>query len=400
MRINPMRLLSTILFFFVLVLILSCQTEEAGQKTISASAKTPETLLLKDYNPQSIYQIPKTDIKRASFPVIDIHSHPYAQSEEDILRWIQILDEVGIEKVIILTCSYGQAFDSIAAVYGKYGDRFELWCGFDYTGYDKPGWSERAVAELERCVQMGAKGVGELGDKGLGMYYSNLYAKKPGTKAQGMHLDDPRMDPLLEKCAEIGIPVNIHVADPIWMYQPMDSTNDGLMNAYKWRIKKEPGILLHNDLITMLEKAVKKHPNTTFIACHFANLSYNLNRLGQLLDRYPNLWADNSARYAETATIPRFMNSFYPKYQDRLLYGTDNYFDSHMYRVTFRILETADEHFYEKALFNYHWAYYGFDLPKPILKKIYRQNALRLLQQRDQKLKEYFSKKKNQDSDA
>lgn len=385
-----MKHFTKILFGLLLIFSVACQPQEKTAET----AKSPETLLLKDYNPRSIYRIPKTDIKRASVPVIDIHSHPYAPSEKEIQHWIKILDEVGIEKVIILTCSYGQAFDSIAAIYGKYGERFELWCGFDYTNYDKPGWSKRAVADLERCVRMGAKGVGELGDKGLGMAYSNLFAKKPGTKAKGMHLDDPRMDPLLEKCAEIGLPVNIHVADPIWMYQPMDSTNDGLMNAYTWRIKRQPGILLHDDLINTLERAVKKHPNTTFIACHFANLSYDLNRLGQLLDKYANLWADNSARYAETATIPRFMNAFYQKYQDRLLYGTDNYFDPHMYRVTFRILQTTDEHFYEKALFNYHWAYYGFGLPKAVLKKVYRNNALRLLKERDKKLKLYLSKKK------
>ncbi len=386
-----MRNFSILLILFS-ILILNCNNQQNGKPT---AQQNPETLLLKNYNPKSIYRIPKTEISKARYPIIDIHSHPYAQSERAIEQWIKIMDSVGIQKVIILTCSYGQAFDSIAAIYGKYGDRFELWCGFDYTGYDQPGWSKKAVAELERCVRMGAKGVGELGDKGLGMYYSNLFAKQPGTKAKGMHLDDPRMDPLLDKCGEIGIPVNVHVADPIWMYEPMDSTNDGLMNAYTWRIKKQPGILLHDQLIDMLENAVRKHPNTTFIACHFANLSYDLTRLGKLLEKYPNLWADNSARYAETATIPRFMRAFYQKYQDRLLYGTDNYFDLHMYRVTFRILETADEHFYEKALFNYHWAYYGFDLPDGVLKKIYRENALRLLQERDKKLNRYLAKIKS-----
>ncbi|MHB2147948.1 amidohydrolase family protein [Calditrichota bacterium LG25] len=378
------------LFLTLLLLFAACSNKSGDEG--KSEAPLSETLLLKDYNPQSIYRIPRTEVKRARYPIIDIHSHPYAQSEQDIERWLQIMDEAGIERTIILTCSYGEAFDSIAAIYSKYGDRFELWCGFDYTGYDQPGWAEKAVAELERCVRMGARGVGELGDKGLGMYYSNLFARRPGTKAKGMHLDDPRMDLLLKKCGEMGIPVNVHVADPIWMYQPMDSTNDGLMNAYTWRIKKEKGILLHDQLINMLENAVKRHPNTTFIACHFANLSYDLTRLGKMLDKYPNLWADNSARYAETATIPRFVRAFYQKYQDRLLYGTDNYFDPHMYRVTFRILETADEHFYEKNLFNYHWAYYGFDLPDAVLKKLYRQNALRLLQQRDEKLKRYLKK--------
>ena len=55
-----------------------------------------------------------------------------------------------------------------------------------------------------------------------------------------MHPDDARMDPLFERCGQLGMPVNIHVADPIWMYEPMDNTNDGLMNAFHWRLDNQP----------------------------------------------------------------------------------------------------------------------------------------------------------------
>jgi hypothetical protein len=44
------------------------------------------------------------------------------------------------------------------------------------------------------------------------------------------------MGPLFEKCAELGMPVSIHVGEPKWMYEKMDSTNDGLMNSYEWRL--------------------------------------------------------------------------------------------------------------------------------------------------------------------
>jgi predicted TIM-barrel fold metal-dependent hydrolase len=184
---------------------------------------------------------------------------------------------------------------------------------------------------------------------------------------------------LLEKCAELGLPINIHVADPIWMYEKMDSTNDGLMNAYEWRLDNQPGIVDHNGMIDILERAVKRHPKTIFIACHFANCSYDLNKLGALLDKYPNLYADIAARYAETAPIPRFAAAFIEKYQDRLIYGTDMGFDLDMYHITFRILETSDEHFYEIGQFGYHWALNGFGLNDLVLKKLYRDNALKLL---------------------
>jgi predicted TIM-barrel fold metal-dependent hydrolase len=113
------------------------------------------------------------------------------------------------------------------------------------------------------------------------------------------------------------------------------------------------------------------------VACHFANLDYDLARLGALLDRLPNLYADISARYAETAVTPRAAAAFYGRFQDRLVYGTDMGFDLDMYRTTFRILETLDEHFYA-PIFGYHWSYSGFGLPAPVLEKVYRTNALKV----------------------
>ena len=343
--------------------------------TASSSFGQDKNILLKDYDPVSLYEIPKTFPVKAKFPVIDVHSHPYAKSESEIEEWINTMDKAGIEKTILLTYQTGAAFDSIYEVYSKYGDRFEVWCGIDYTGYDQPGWTDKAIKELLRCYNKGARGVGELGDKGEGLSYSQP------TAAKGMHIDDDRMAPLLKKCGELGMPVNIHVAEPFWMYQPIDKHNDGLMNAKKWQIDTiKNNIPGHAALLKTLENAVSSNPQTIFIACHFANTSYNLQILGNLLKKFPNLYADISARYAETATIPRYVRKFYEEHQDRLLYGTDMGMSPSMYTTTFRILETEDEHFYQKDLFSYHWALNGFGLSNNVLKKIYYENAKRILE--------------------
>ena len=369
MRPKPSRLNISISLSLVLLLVMFCTIE-----VLFAQEKpSPETLLLKDFRPKSVYKVPQTKIDKAKYPVIDMHTHNYARNPEQVLEWIRAMDAVGVDKAIVLTMAVGKEFDAVYAKYAKYPDRFEVWCGFDYTGYDKPGFGPAAVKELERCYKAGARGVGELGDKGKGLFYC-----RP-TKAWGMHLDDPRMDPLLEKCAELGMPVNIHVADPYWMYLPMDATNDGLMNAYKWRLDNQPGIVGHEGMVNILERAVKRHPNTTFVACHFANCSYDLDKLGRLFDKYPNLYADISARYAETAAIPRAAARFYEKYQDRLVYGTDMHFNTAIYRLTFRILESEDEHFYALDTFGYHWPLYGFGLDDQVLKKVYRDNALKII---------------------
>ncbi len=152
------------------------------------------------------------------------------------------------------------------------------------------------------------------------------------------------------------------------------------MNAYTWRLDNQTNILSHPELLGTLERAVKKHPGTVFVACHFANCCYDLSRLGALFDKYPNLYADISARYAETAPIPRAARKFYEKYRDRLVYGTDMWRNKEMYLTTFRILETEDEHFYDWDLFTYHWPLYGLGLEDDVLRKIYSGNADKILQ--------------------
>jgi hypothetical protein len=336
------------------------------------SEASPEAILLKDYKPRSLYKIPITQVLKAKFPIIDMHSHAYAKTSEEISEWVRTMDEVGVAKTIILSGATGQEFGDIYRKYAAYPNRFELWCGFDYTGYDQPGFGERAIAALDRCRQAGAKGVGELHDKGKGLSSETM-------TATGMHPDDSRMDSLFERCGQLGMPVNIHVADPIWMYEPMNNQNDGLMNAFHWRLDNQPGIVGHSGMMDILERTVKKHSSTTFIACHFANLDYDLSRLGRILETHSNLYADIAARYAETAPIPRFVRQLYAKYADRLLYGTDMGFDKSMYQVTFRILETLDEHFYETDMFSYHWNLNGFGLSDEILHKLYRTNAEKLL---------------------
>jgi predicted TIM-barrel fold metal-dependent hydrolase len=335
--------------------------------------QTPATLLLKNYRPQSIYKIPQHKIEKARFGVIDMHSHPYASTQEELVQWLKVMDHAGIRKTIILSMASGEKFDSIYAVYSKYPDRFEVWCGLDFRSYPSPGWQEKVVKELERCYQVGARGVGEISDKGYGILNT-----RP-TPAYGPHIDDPGNDLVIKKCAELNMPISIHVAEPMWMYQPMDSTNDGLMNSYDWRVDTSvPGFIGHSEVIKTLERAVSANPGTTFIACHLANCEYDLELLGKLLDRYPNLYADMAARFGETATIPRYMSTFYTKYQNKIVYGTDNGMTPAMYETTFRILETADEHFYEPE-YNYHWPYHGFDLKDKVLKKVYAGNAEKIL---------------------
>jgi len=332
-----------------------------------------ESLLLKNYRPESLYKVHDYKADKPKFSTIDMHSHAYPQSETDIKAWVETMKKNDIDKTILLTKATGAKYDSLYSVYSQYGNYFEVWCGIDYSGYKQPGFAEKAIQELERLHKMGATGIGELGDKGEGLVYSHP------KQALGMHIDDKRLAPVLERAGELNMPINVHVAEPYWFYMDMDSTNDGLMNAVNWRLDNKEGILGHGAMLKTLENAVKKHPNTTFIAAHLGNSSYDLKIIGSMLEKYPNLYADVSARYAELSQIPRHVKEFITEHQDKIVYGTDMGTGGSMYDVTFRVLETMDEHFYRHEMFGYHWSLNGFNLNDKVLKKIYQSNAKKII---------------------
>jgi uncharacterized protein len=330
-----------------------------------------DTLLLKDYRPKSIFVTPETKVLKAKYPAIDMHMHaPRGENLDAVVAdVIKTMDEVGVEKTIVF-CGTGETFSRYAASYGKYPERFELWCGLDFTGWDKPGFGPATIAELERCVKLGAKGVGEVHDKGKGL--------GRGGSGKPMHINDPRMEPVLKKMAELNLPFNFHVGDPKWMYEPMDEHNDLLWEAYHFRLDNQDAVGLEG-MIATLEDALKKHPDLIFITPHFANQTYNLAELGRLLDTHPNLYADISQREAYVGSIPRYAKQFMEKYADRLLWGTDQGYSLSMYRNSFRIWETYDDHFYAWDVSNSPWVLYGVGLNDATLKKIYRDNALKIL---------------------
>lgn len=340
-----------------------------------------DDIRLKDYRPVSIYKIPVTAVPRARYAAIDVHAHDYAKTPEELDEWVALMDAHNVERAIVLTFATGDEFAAMAKRYARHPTRFELWCYFDFTGWDQPGWSERAIADLERCHALGARGVGEITDKGMGFHPPAKTATLAalGPQPLGMHIDDPRLKPLLTRCADLRLPINIHVAEDQWMYLPPDASNDGLMNAAKWRVDMtRAGIAGHDELLATLSNAARDNPRTTFIACHLANCCADLGQLARLLDAHPNLYADIGARYGELAPIPRAVKAFMEKYSKRLLYGTDNHYKGKLYPLSFRILESADEHFYDWR-FGYHWPLHGFALSDATLRDLYRDNALRIL---------------------
>ena len=117
---------------------------------------------------------------------------------------------------------------------------------------------------------------------------------------------------------------------------------------------------------------------TTFIGAHLGGNAEDLAALGGVLDRYPNLVVDITGRVAELGRQPRFARQWFIRYQDRVMFGKDSWRPSE-YHVYFRTLETADEYFDYYRNYHAFWKLYGLDLPDDVLRKLYYENAVRII---------------------
>jgi len=333
-----------------------------------------DSLLLKDYAPASSLVVPERAVAKARFPVIDVHTHGSMgniKTPEDVEAWVRTMDETGVEKSVVFTDATGAEFDRHVELFQRHAGRFQLWCGLDTANVGAPDYPERAARELERCYRKGARGVGELSDKGWGFGGSEQTAL---ARDKRLHLDDPRLDLFWKKCADLKLPVNVHVADHPSCWKPLDARQERTPDFQTFNLHGKD-VPSYEELLARRDRLVEQHKQNVFIFCHLSNEGNDTASLAKALDRFPNLYVDISARDYEIGREPRTAAKFLARYRDRVLFGTDMGREKHMYQAWWRLLETGDE-FLPGRIW---WRYYGLELPAPVLKSLYRDNAVRLL---------------------
>lgn len=330
----------------------------------------------------------------AAFPVVDAHNHLWGNWKVNDI--VEVMDEVGIVAYFDLTAnanmrwigggySVGQGriedfFDNCAA---KHPGRFFCFTAATFAKpTDKPLFEDASrfvdetIEMLNRHVEIGARGLKIL--KALGLHYKDANGKL-------ILIDDERLAPIWEHAGKLGIPVLAHQSDPVAFFEPVTPENEHYLSLQKyssWSFA-DPEFPRKGELIKHRDNLIRRHPNTTFILPHVANYAERLDYVSQLLDDNPNVYIDLSARMDELGRKPEKSREFFIRYQDRILFGTDMPASVEMYRSYFRFLETFDEDLippdYDGTFGRYRWKISGIGLEKDVLKKIYHQNALKII---------------------
>lgn len=336
---------------------------------VTAQAKV--TLPLTDFHPQSMLTSVKHEVKFPRFPAIDYHNHLDSLDPADVLR---VMDKCGIERIVNITMKTGQEALDIADKFRAVDSYRLLTFGWmDWTGVERKDFAQVSCDRLERLVEHGAIGIKFWKDLGLSV--------RDG-EGKLLRVDDARLAPIFDKAAELKIPVMFHTSDPDAFFLPIDEYNERFEE-----LAAHPDWAFHgaeytkSELLDQRNRVFARHPNTNFVAAHVAESGENLQRATSLLETYPNVSIDISARASELGRQPYSARRLFLTFPDRILFGSDLLPEVEMYRLYFRFLETDDEYFDypSHASRQGRWQIYGLNLPDDVLEKVYRLNALRLL---------------------
>lgn len=348
---------------------------------------------------------PREGYKRPK--IIDFHGHLSLDGAD---RLAQIMAENGIERMVNLSGGSfrrgPEAWESARMLTDALHGTVINFMNPDWMAFAQPGWGEREAARLQDAVlHYGFAGLKIAKVLGLGLIDENTNGLVPA--------DDPRLSALWAKCAELGVPAAIHVADPRAFWWPLNPQNERweeLRVHPGWaygpippelaaQLPERPPTPSWPALLQSAERLYRANPRTTFVAVHFGNAAEDLEYVDGLLTHNDNVYIDLAARVGEFGRHPaQKLRDFFVKWQDRIVFGTDIGVGSDFlmlgsngevepqlpdvrpfYVAHFRFLESADRQMDHPSPIQGNWKVDAIDLPDAVLAKIYRENALRLL---------------------
>ena len=248
---------------------------------------------------------------------------------------------------------------------------------FDPYKVNEPGFAQASNKWLNKEFAQGAIAV---------KIWKNIGMEIKDAKGNYILPDNPVFAPIYKDIADHHKTLIAHVADPSSSWAPMDPASPDY-SYYKdnpvWYMHDKPNPASKEQILQARDHVLEQNPNLRVVGAHLGSMEADFHQLAQHLDRYPNFAVDTAARMPYMMLQPRAdIIAFITKYQDRLIYGTDNSFYpkadaksasnewEEYYARDWRFLATDDMIDYEGRKVQ------GLALPPSVLKKLYHDNAV------------------------
>ncbi|MFW5689782.1 MAG: amidohydrolase family protein [Spirochaetota bacterium] len=250
---------------------------------------------------------------------IDAHIHLGGDDPETI----GLLEELEL-RLLNICVAIGSWRDDVHPTFRdlarKHRGRY-AWC----TSFDLPDWSisdsdyaERVIEGLERDVADDAVAV---------KAWKNIGMELRRPDGSWVHIDDPIFDPIYRHLARSGVPMIMHMAEPLACWLPIEhpSPHQSYYREHpEWHMHGRSDAPSHAEIIAARDRVLERHPDLRVVGAHLGSLEHDVTAVARRLEKYPNFAVDISARLEDLmAQDPKLVRDFFVTFQDRIIFGTD-----------------------------------------------------------------------------
>jgi predicted TIM-barrel fold metal-dependent hydrolase len=256
---------------------------------------------------------------------------------------------------------------------------------FSMKNWADDNWQDKTIAWLEDCFSKGAIGI---------KVWKNIGMVEKDASGNFIMIDDPKFDPVFDYLAKKGKPVCGHLGEPKNCWLPVEEMTVNNDKSYyrehpQYHMYLHPDFPSYDDQIRARDHMLEKHPDLHFMGAHLGSLEWSVDELAKRLDQFPNMTVDMAARIChlqkQAQTDWKRVRDFLIKYQDRILYGTDQGDEGrgnaedlkeNLHRVWVHDWKffTTDEVMTSQEVDG---PFRGLKLPKEVIEKIYYKNAVK-----------------------
>lgn len=271
----------------------------------------------------------------------------------------------------ILTTSYPQQVQYVSTI--------------SMNNWSSPAWKDSTLARMKNSFDHGALGI---------KVWKNIGIAERDSAGNFIMIDDPAFDPVMKLLADNNKTLMAHIGEPKNCWLPLEEMTVNNDRSYfkehpQYHMYLHPEYPSYETVIAARDHLLEKNPELRFVGAHLGSLEWDLDELAKRLDKFPNMAVDMAARIPHLQYLTQKdrekVRAFFDRYQDRIIYATDNGID-----------KDSDPAEAKKSLHNVwlaDWKYFatdetlstpyvngdfqGLKLKKEIIDKVFRENAIR-----------------------
>jgi predicted TIM-barrel fold metal-dependent hydrolase len=327
------------------------------------------------------YQV--QDFKRIE--KIDAHVHLHGSADRFMAQAIS--DHFRVLTINVDYPDFPPIDEQLAAALSlrqRYPGRVAFAATFSVEDFLAPAWAARQASRIQAAFEQGAVGVKMWKNIGMDLKDGDRYVMP----------DDPRFEPILATIEDAHRVLIGHQAEPLNCWLPfkqmtVKSDREYFTEHPQYYMHDHPERPSHEAILAARDRMLAAHPDLRFDAVHLASLEWDVGRIAQFLDQFPQAVVDMSARTShlerQAVRSPRQVRAFLMRYQDRILYGSDEQYGPvegdaaavkavHQGWLSDWLFLATDRRLHSPE---FPFVYRGMHLPKAVLDKIYRLNAER-----------------------